>query len=90
MLFSLFADESAIGRTLTGLRSRNYTAPADKYTDEMKTAVPQGGALCLSGNCPTTPTVQNSLASHVCENASLALICIGIMRPVLCSAPSIS
>lgn len=30
VLFSLFADECCAGRTLAGLRSRNYTAPADK------------------------------------------------------------
>eukprot|EP01043_Picozoa_sp_COSAG02_P017193 COSAG02_NODE_774_length_17325_cov_322.794381_9_plen_318_part_00 len=52
VLFSLFADESAIGRTLTGLRSRNYTAPADKYTDEMKTAVPQEWRALLEWELP--------------------------------------
>jgi hypothetical protein len=41
VLFSLFADKGVIGRTLAGLRNRNYTAPADKYTDEMRAAVPE-------------------------------------------------
>lgn len=40
VLFSLFADKCAIGHTLAGLRHRNYTAPADKYTEEMRAAVP--------------------------------------------------
>ena len=40
MLFSLLADSAAIGTTLTGIRSRNYTAPADKYSDQMKSALP--------------------------------------------------
>ena len=39
VLFSLIADSSSIGVTLTGLRERNYTAPADKYTPEMKAAL---------------------------------------------------
>jgi hypothetical protein len=41
VLFSLVADQSAIGVTLTGLRNRNYTAPATKYTNEMKHALPR-------------------------------------------------
>ncbi len=52
VLFSLFADESAIGKTLTGLRSRNYTAPADKYTDEMKAAVPRKWRALLEWELP--------------------------------------
>ena len=39
VLFSLIADSGSIGVTLTGLRERNYTAPADKYTEEMKAAL---------------------------------------------------
>lgn len=40
VLFSLVATRASVGTTLAGLRSRNYVAPATKYTDELREALP--------------------------------------------------
>lgn len=40
VLFSLVATRASVGTTLAGLRSRNYVAPATKYTDELRKALP--------------------------------------------------
>lgn len=52
VLFSLFADKCTIGHTLAGLRNRNYTAPADKYTEEMRAAVPAEWRQLLDWQLP--------------------------------------
>lgn len=40
VLFSLVATRASVGTTLAGLRTRNYVAPATKYTDELRKALP--------------------------------------------------
>ena len=40
MLFSLVATRASVGTTLAGISSRNYVAPATKYTDELREALP--------------------------------------------------
>lgn len=39
-LFSLVADRAAIGTTLVALSQRNYTAPASKFPQQMRDALP--------------------------------------------------
>ena len=39
-LFSMWADSAAFSVTLAGLSDRNYASPAEKYTPEMKAALP--------------------------------------------------
>lgn len=39
-LFSMWADSAAFGVTLAGLSDRNYASPAEKYTPEMRAALP--------------------------------------------------
>ena len=40
VLFSVWADAAAIGTTLAGLPQRSYSAPASKYTDALREALP--------------------------------------------------
>ena len=41
VLFSLVATRDSIGSTLAGQANRNYVAPASKYTDELREALPE-------------------------------------------------
>jgi hypothetical protein len=40
VLFSLVATKASVGTTLSGLPTRNYVAPAAKYTEELRSALP--------------------------------------------------
>ena len=52
VLFSLVATRASVGTTLAGLRGRNYVAPASKYTDELRNALPARWRHALDWTLP--------------------------------------
>ena len=65
VLFSLMADEAAFGVTFCGLRDRNYTAPAAKFTAEMKQALPRELRSLLEWELPDDTDGVGLLAAAV-------------------------
>ena len=52
MCFSTFYDDSAAGKTIVGLRQREYTAPAWKYPTEFREALSPALSSLLDWSLP--------------------------------------
>jgi len=83
--FSVWCDDAAIGDSLAGLPRRPYSAPAYKYTAEMREALPEWARPLLSWELPLVGDEVSGLLPpfDVDDPEALARDHRGIARPKL-------